>query len=125
MRPVVVETRKSYENLQRILETLARLEQTDGLDFSALILEAAVRIPRDATVVAVLCHVTPEMAMALGELVRRGFLVTVVVITFGDVLPDWAQAPEWAELLLAQRINFHMVNSEEAVTNLCAQAVTR
>ena len=126
MRPVVVPTRKSSDNFLRILETLARLEQTDGLAFSDLVSEAAVQLPRDATVVAVFSHVSPEMAQALGELVRRGFLVTaIVVISGGDVLPDWAKPPEWAEILLAQNINFHMVNSEEAVTNLCAQSIAR
>lgn len=126
MRPVAVPTRKSSDNFLRILETLARLEQTDGLDFSALIHEAAVQMPRDATVVAVLSRVTPELALSLGELVRRGFLVTAIVVIFGaEVLPDWAKPPEWAEILLAQGINFHMVNSEESVTNLCAQSVIR
>lgn len=126
MRPVVVPTRKSAENFLLILETLARLEHTDGLEFSRLVREAAVQIPRDATVVAVLSQVTPEVAQSLGELVRRGFLVTVVVVVFGgELLPDWARPPEWAEILLAQSINFHIANSENAVTNLCAQAIIR
>lgn len=126
MRPVVVPTRKSSDNLLYILESLARLEQTNGLDFSALVREAIVRIPRDATVVAIFSRVTPEMALALGELVQQGFLVTAIVVIFGaDVLPDWAKPPEWAEILLAQGVNFHMVNSEEAVTNLCAQSLVR
>jgi len=126
MRPVVVPTRRSSDNFLRILETLGRLEQTDGLEFSGLLREAAVQLPRDATVVAVFSHVTPEMALALGELVRRGFLVTAIVVIFGaDTLPDWAKPPEWAEVLLAQGINFHMVNSEESVTNLCAQSLVR
>jgi uncharacterized protein (DUF58 family) len=126
MRPVVVPTRKTSDNFLRILETLARLEQTDGMDFSGLVSEACARIPQDATVVAVLSRVTPEMAQALGELVRSGFLVAViVVISGGEPLPDWAKPPEWAGILLAQNINFHMVNSEEAVTNLCAQAIIR
>ena len=126
LRPVVVPTQKSSDNFLRILETLARLEPTDGLEFSGLVREAAVQIPRDATVVAVLSRVTPEMAQALGELVRRGFLVTAIVVIFGgDVLPDWAKPPEWAEILLAQNINFHIVNSEDAVTNLCGQSIVR
>jgi len=126
MRPVVVPTRKSSDNLLRILETLGRLEETDGLDFSSLVREAAMQIPRDATVVAVVSRVTPEMAQALGELARQGFLVTAIVVIFGaEVLPDWAKPPEWAEILLAQNINFHMVNSEESVMNLCAQSVVR
>ena len=126
LRPVVVPTRKSADNFRRILETLARLELTDGLDFAGLVREAAVQLPRDATVVAVFSHITPEMAQALGELVQRGFLVTAIVVLFGgEVLPDWARPPEWAEILLAQNINFHIVTSEDAVTNLCAQAIVR
>ncbi len=126
MRPVVVPTRKSSENFLLILETLACLEPTNGLEFSRLVREAAMQIPRDATVVVVLSHVTLEMAQALGELVRRGFLVTVIVVVFGgEPLPDWARPPDWAELLLAQNINFHIANSENAVTNLCAQAIIR
>jgi uncharacterized protein (DUF58 family) len=124
LRPVTVPTRKSSDNFLRILETLARLEPTDGLEFTGLIREAAMQLPRDATVVAVLGVVTPEMALALGELARRGFLVTAIVVIFGaEVLPNWAKPPEWAEILLAQNINFHMVDSEEGVTNLCAQTL--
>ena len=126
MRPVVVPTRKSSDNFPRLLETLARLELTDGLDFSSLVREAAVQLPRDATVVAVLSRVTPGLAQSLGTLVSRGFLVTaIVVVSGGEGLPDWAKPPDWAEILLRQNINFHMVNSEEAVTSLCAQAVVR
>ena len=47
----------------------------------------------------------------------------MVVIFGAEVLPDWAKPPEWAEILLAQGINFHIVNSEEGVTNLCAQTL--
>jgi hypothetical protein len=76
--------------------------------------------------VAVLRRVTPAMAGALGGVVRRGFLVTVVVTALDqDAVPDWAQPPEWAGLLLAQGIDFRVVNSEEAVMNLCAAAIVR
>lgn len=126
MRSVVVPTRKSSDNFLRILETLARLEHTDGMEFSGLVSEAAVLLPRDATVVAVFSRITPEMAQSLGKLVRRGFLVTAIVVQFGgELLPDWAKPPDWAEVLLAHNINFHIVNSEDAVTNLCAQAIIR
>jgi hypothetical protein len=105
---------------------LARLEHTDGLEFSEMLAAAVSQIPRDATVVPVLRRVTPEIAIALGGLVRRGFLVTAVVAAFGEgSVPDWAQPPEWAVLLLAHGIDFRMVNSEEAVMNLCAEALVR
>ena len=126
LRPVRVETRKGGEKLGQILETLARLEHTDGLEFSEMLAAAVSQIPRDATVVPVLRRVTPEIAIALGGLVHRGFLVTAVVVAFGsETVPDWAQPPEWAGLLLAQGIDFRMVNSEESVINLCAEAIVR
>jgi uncharacterized protein (DUF58 family) len=126
LRPVRVETRKSNEKLGQILETLARLEHTDGLEFSEMLAATVSQIPRDATVVPVLRRVTPATATALGALVRRGFLVTVVVVAFErEPIPDWAQPPEWAGLLLAQGMDFRLVNSEESVMNLCTEAIVR
>ena len=125
LRPVRIETRKGNEKLTQILETLARLEHTDGLDFSGMLTTTVAQIPRDATVIPVLRQVTPAIAIALGELVRRGFLVTAVVVAFEkDALPDWAQPPEWAELL-AHGIDVRLVNSEESVMTLCAEAIVR
>jgi len=126
LRPIVVETRKGDAKFQQILETLARLEHTDGLEFSALLSEVAYEIPRDATVVAVLRRVSSATAASLGELVRRGFLVTVIVVSVElEPPPDWAQPPEWAQMLLAHDIDFRVVNTEESVTNLCAEAIVR
>ena len=42
------------ESFTRIRETLARVELSDGLTFDRLLIEAEPRLPRDATVVAVL-----------------------------------------------------------------------
>ncbi|HEY4417777.1 MAG TPA: DUF58 domain-containing protein [Verrucomicrobiae bacterium] len=126
LRPVRIETRKGTEKMTQILETLARLELTDGLEFSEMVATVIPQIPRDATVVPVLRHVTPATAIALGELVRRGFLVTAVIVAFDkDPVPDWAQPPEWAGLLLSHGIDFRLVNSEASVMNLCTEAIVR
>ena len=126
LQPVIIKTRKSEGQFRQILETLARLEHTNGLDFHEMLAEAGSEIPRDATVVAVLRRVTPASAAALGELARRGFLVTVIVVSIElEPTPDWARPPEWAQMLLAQNIDFRVVNTEEAVTNLCAEAIVR
>jgi uncharacterized protein (DUF58 family) len=126
LRPVMVKTRKGGDRFAQILETLARLEHTDGLEFSGMLAEVAAEIPRDATVVAVLRRVTPATAAALGELARRGFLVTVIVVSIElEPTPDWAQPPDWAQMLLAHNIDFRIVNTEEAVMNLCAEAIVR
>jgi uncharacterized protein (DUF58 family) len=80
LEPLWVETRRGVEQLHRIRETLALAELTDGLTFAQMVSESAARIPRDATVVAVLANVTPETAIALGNLQRRGLAVTAVLI---------------------------------------------
>jgi hypothetical protein len=126
LRPVILKAAKGEDQLARILAALARLEHTDGLDFAAMIHEAAQDISRDTTVVAVLGAVTPQIAIALGDVARRGLLVTAIVVSMEmEAVPDWARPPDWAEMLLAQGIDFRVVNSEEAVGSLCAEAIIR
>ena len=59
LRPVVIPTRRGPEQLIQILESLARAELTDGLDFPQLVSETISRMPRDATVIAILPQATP------------------------------------------------------------------
>ena len=126
LRPVVLKASKGDHQLAEILALLARLEHTDGLDFADMISEAASRISRDTTVVAVLSTVTPEIAIALGNVARRGLLVTAIVVSVEmEAVPDWARPPDWAGMLLAQGIDFRVVNSEESVADLCAGAIIR
>ncbi len=67
LQPVIVETRRGPEQLRRILETLARVELSDGLNVAQLALEVGPHLPRDASVIAILPKVTPETAVALGS----------------------------------------------------------
>jgi len=126
LRPVLLEAAKGENQFLDILAALGRLEHTDGLDFPAMIRETAPRIARDTTVVAVLGAVTPEIALALGEVARRGLPVTAIVVSIEmEAVPDWARPPDWAGMLLAQGIDFRVVNSEESILNLCAEAIVR
>jgi uncharacterized repeat protein (TIGR01451 family) len=84
VRPVVVDTRRGFDQFQKIREALARLELSDGLSFPQLALEMAPRMPRDATVIAVLPRVPAETAVALGTLRRQGFAVTAILIGLND-----------------------------------------
>lgn len=84
LNPIIVETRRGIEIFQRIRETLARLELSDGLTFAHLVLESTPRLPRDATVIALLPRVPIETSTALGTLVRQGFAVTAVLIGMED-----------------------------------------
>ena len=54
-------------------------------EFDQLLIEAEPRLARDATVIAVLATVTPEMAVALGHLKRQGFAVSVILLAFDEV----------------------------------------
>ena len=82
LRPQVVDTRRGPEQLTRYLETLARVELTDGLSLAGLVGETASRMPRDATVLAILPAAPAETAIALGNLRRQGREVTAILIAY-------------------------------------------
>ncbi len=114
LQPVVVPTRRGADQLMRIFETLARVELTDGLDLTQLIAETTSRMPRDATVVAVLPRVTEQHAIALGNLKRRGFAVTAILNLWEEY--DFAQA---SGPLLAQGIETRHLKEEAAIVGIC------
>ena len=121
LRPVVVETRRGPEQLVRILEALARLELTEGLTFPQLVIEATSRLPRDATVVAILPSVPAEASIALGSLKRRGYAVTVILVTYDDD----EDAPASMGRLIAEGIDVRRVDSEAAIASVCADQAVR
>jgi len=126
LQPVSVETRRGADQLLRILDQLARLELTDGLTFVEMLGEVTSRLPRDATVAAILPGVSEEAAAALGILRRGGFAVTAVLVTpEEDVLHDWASPPDWAARLMAEGIPFRQVRDETDLEALCAEHFIR
>ena len=122
LRPVIVETRRGADQFTRILETLARVELTDGLTFPQLVTETASRLPRDATVVAILSDVPPDTAVALGTLKRHGFAVTAIVVMFTQE----DHYPDSVGRLMAEGIEVRTVSDEAMLANVCsAQMVAR
>jgi uncharacterized protein (DUF58 family) len=114
INPVVVDTRRGFDQFQKVREALARLELSDGLSFAQLALETAPRMPRDATVIAVLPRVPVESAVALGTLRRQGFAVTAVLIGLDDT-----ERLEAHGRLLAETVrDIRYVNSEEELASL-------
>ena len=93
---------------------------TDGLDLAQLLVETASRLPRDASVVAILSTVTDEAAVALGNLRRRGFAVTAIVNTYED--RDYAEA---AGKLLAEQVDTRHLKDELAVSEICRMHALR
>ncbi len=119
LRPLVVPTRRGEEQFHRIRETLARSELTDGMTFAGLILEAGPRLPRDATVVAVLPDASEDTAAALGGLHRQGFAVTAILVALDAPGLEKAHGRLAAEGVRDVR---HLA-SEAALPALCQQQV--
>jgi uncharacterized protein (DUF58 family) len=120
LAPAVVETRRGDDQLMRILEVLARVEWTDGLNVPQLLSETASRLPRDATVIAIVTAVREETAVALGNLRRRGFAVTAIVNVFEE--REYADA---AGKLIAERVETRHLRDEAALVEICRMHAMR
>lgn len=120
LRPMIVPTRRGADQLVQILETLARVELTDGLEIPALLAETTSRLPRDATVIAILPQVTTLHAIALENLKRQGFAVTAILNIYGEY--EFAQA---AGPLLAVNIPTHHLRDEQAISTVCRRFLLR
>lgn len=118
LQPVVIETRRGIEQLRRIREALGRLELSDGLRFEQMVVEIMPRLPRDATVLAVLPRATVATAVVLGELKRHGFAISVILVGLED--DEYARA---AGRLLAERIRDVRRVNREADLALLGEAV--
>jgi uncharacterized protein (DUF58 family) len=121
LEPLVVETRRGADQVQRIRELLARAELTDGLTFAQLLVETAHRLPRDATALAVLPTVSVETALSLGNLRRRGFAVAAVLVG----LDEDGLEKAYARLIGEGIRDLRHLTSEEALPDLCRNHVHR
>ncbi|MFO0913077.1 MAG: DUF58 domain-containing protein [Pirellulales bacterium] len=79
LQPRVIPTGRGPQQPLRIRDLLARLEKTDGLDLPELLRECSGRLPRDATVIAIVNRVRPADAWSLIQLRRQGFSVAAIV----------------------------------------------
>jgi uncharacterized protein (DUF58 family) len=120
LRPVVVPTRRASMQLTDILQTLARVEKTNGLTLAQLIGEAASQMPPSATVIAILTRVTPETAIALGNLRRRGWAVAAIINVFEEL-----RLAEMSAMLLAERVETRHLADRAAIPRVCMQCVLR
>jgi uncharacterized protein (DUF58 family) len=82
LQPRIVPTSRGPQQPLRIRDLLARLEKTDGLDLPALIRETTGRLPRDATVLALVNRIRPIDAWALIQLRRQGYTIAAIVNTY-------------------------------------------
>jgi uncharacterized protein (DUF58 family) len=120
LQPLVLPSRRGPDQLMRIMETLARAELTDGLDFPQLVNDTISRLPRDATVVAILTSANPAAMITLQMLHRRGFAVTAILNFYDDY--DFGLA---AAVLAASGIAAHHLKEESSVPDICRQFALR
>jgi hypothetical protein len=80
----------------------------------------ASRLPRSATVIAILSNVTPATAIALGTLRRRGFAVTAIVNAFEEF--DYARI---AAPLIAEQIDVRQLRDRAAIPQVCLKFLLR
>ncbi len=120
LQPLQVETQRGADQLLRILETLARVELTDGLTLPQLILETSSRMPRDTTVIVITPAVTDEFAIALGNLRREGYAVTAILNLWDTYDFAVASGP-----LIAAGIETHHLLDEDSIATMCRKAVQR
>lgn len=120
LRPLVVPTRRGVEQFQLIWAALARVELSDGLTLPQLLNEAGSRLPRDATVLAVLSRGSQSAALTLGNLRRQGYSVAAILIMLEEDERYDAEAR-----LVAEGIDVRHVNNEDALAAVCQQQALR
>ena len=120
LNPLVIETRRDTDQMLRIRETLARIELTDGLTFKQLVSETVSRIPRDASVLAILPEVDDAVSVSLGNLKQRGYAVSVILNLHDDY--DFSQV---SGRLQAQGISTYQLKDESSIPTVCQDYLIR
>jgi hypothetical protein len=86
-----------------------------------LIASAQDRVPRDATVLCLLPRVTLEAAMAIGDLRRQGYAVSVVLIA----IPENELPTALARLTAERVLDVRHLQTEDQIPLLCGNQVDR
>lgn len=114
LRPLVLPPQTGPERFREILEALARVELSDGLDFAAFVGEVESRLPRDATLIAILSSVPETTALALVGLKRRGFAVAALINLYDDHAYAVAAGP-----LIAAGIDARQLRGPDDIRAVC------
>jgi uncharacterized protein (DUF58 family) len=120
LRPIILAPARGPNHLREIMRTLARLEITDGLTFSELLVECESQISAETTLLVILQQAEPETIAALIGLQRRGRAVAIIINTHD--INDYSSI---AGPLIASRIpTFHLA-SADAISDVCRQTLLR
>ncbi|MEZ6140910.1 MAG: DUF58 domain-containing protein [Zavarzinella sp.] len=119
LEPMHVPTRRGIEQITLVREALARMELTDEMTLPRLLAETTHRLPRDATVIAIVADISVDSSIALGNLKRQGFAVSVIIVGLED--PEEKLIAQGR--LLAEGIrDVRQIGSEEELATLGDQA---
>ncbi len=80
LAPLMIPARKAAEQGRLILDTLARVDYTDGLTIDKALQSSIQHISRNATILLITSEVTDELAVTLGLLKESGFSAKVFII---------------------------------------------
>jgi len=84
LAPIFVPTKRGEAQAMRIIEALGRIELTTGLTFEEALLSEFIKLPRDATIIAITSAVPDSLLEALLRLKRSGFAVFVIMVSDVD-----------------------------------------
>ncbi len=71
LRPVILNADRGPEHFQNVYRTLARLERSEGLELSDLLLETQSRLRRDVSILVIVQTLDDRNALALGLIARK------------------------------------------------------
>jgi uncharacterized protein (DUF58 family) len=120
LQPLAIETQPGPEQFERIRTMLARVELNDGLTLPQLLSLSGRFLPRNASVIFFLPTVTPEIALALGHLRRRGYQIMALLVAMEEIVRGRSQS-----LLAAERVPFRHFQNDRELTMICKMAMIR
>ncbi|MCC6696879.1 MAG: DUF58 domain-containing protein [Candidatus Hydrogenedentes bacterium] len=119
LNPLTVPTRRSPVQAMLIVENLARVLPTDGLDVGQLILSEFRRLPHDAALLPIVPQVTEDLALLLGQMKLSGFAVTAFLIK------NPASYQKAASLLMTHEINLIHIEHERQLHEISPARIGR
>jgi len=120
LQPCCIPSGSGEEHFSQLHRTLSRLELTDGLHLSQLLIESRHRLPHDTSVIVILRSVDDDTRVSLGMLRRQGFAVSAIVNQYHG-----EQAERASGQLLSQGIAVYHLHDETSLPTICRQVLLR
>lgn len=120
LRPVIMPPERGPTHFKQMVGTLARLERSDGLTLSELLVECESQLSADTTLLVLLQQCSAESMGAMLDLQRRGRAVAVIINTHD--INDYSAI---AGPLIAARIPTFHLSSEETIVDVCRETLLR